>query len=68
MRLFTPFPLEHAHALPVTGEHHPLRREFNRWMSLANTVTMILALIALAGILSLKREPVPPKVFCWGHT
>jgi len=35
---------------------------------LANTITMILALIALAGILSLKREPVPPKLFCRGPT
>ena len=68
MRLLSPFPLEHAHALPVTGEHHPLRREFNRWMSLANSVTMILAFFAFVGILSLKREPVPPKSYLMVHT
>ena len=61
MRLLTPFPLEHAHALPVTGEHHPLRREYQRWMSMGNAFTMLAALIALIGFLCLKKEPIAPQ-------
>jgi len=58
MRLLSPFPLDHAHALPVTGEHHPLRREFHRWMSWGNAATMLLAVAGACTYLALQREPV----------
>jgi TonB family protein len=65
MRLLSPFPLDHTRALPVTGEFHPLRREFSRWMSSANMITMLLVLTGMCAYLALKREPVeihlPPR-------
>ena len=63
MRLpgLSPFPLDPAHALPVAGEFHPLRREFHRWMSWANATTMFIALTALGIFLSLPRNPAAPR-------
>jgi periplasmic protein TonB len=57
----TPFSLHSARVLPVTGAEHPLRREYQHWMSLGNGATMLLVLIALGAYLSLQREPVLPK-------
>ena len=62
MRLLSPFPLDHAHSLPVTGAHHPLRREFHRWMSWGNAATMLVVLTGAMTYLALKREPVMPQV------
>jgi len=64
MRLpgLSPFSLDHAHALPVTGAHHPLRQEFYRWMSWGNAATMMIALTALVAFLCLRREPVAPNM------
>ena len=62
MRLLSPFPLDHARALPVTGELHPLRQEFNRWMSWGNAATMLMAFAGVCGYLSLQRERIAPNV------
>jgi len=62
MRLLTPFPLEHAHALPVTGEHHPLRREYQRWMSMGNAIVMLLVVTSGCAYLLLQRDPAPLPV------
>ena len=62
MRLLSPFPLDHAHALPVTGTHHPLRREFHRWMSWGNAATMLLALVGVCTYIGLQRKPVAPNI------
>lgn len=43
------FPLAGAPSLPLTGEQHPLRREFARWMSWANGATLLLVLAVFAG-------------------
>jgi periplasmic protein TonB len=56
MRLLSPFSLENATLLPVTGELHPLRREFSRWMSLGNGLTLMLAL-AIVGLCWALRHP-----------
>ena len=62
MRLLSPFPLEHAHALPVTGEHHPLRREYQRWMSMGNAIVMLLVVTSGCAYLLLQRDPAPLPV------
>ena len=61
MRLVSPFPLDHARALPVSGEFHPLRRESSRWLSLGNAATVSLALLAGCAYLALKQEQQPVK-------
>jgi len=38
-------PLPH---LPLTGELHPLRREFARWLATGNVITITLAVVVLA--------------------
>ncbi|MFH1844272.1 MAG: energy transducer TonB [bacterium] len=40
------FPLDGVPQLPVTGEHHPLRRELARWLSWASAVTLLLVMAA----------------------
>ena len=62
MRLdcLAPFPLRSA-TLPLTGENHPLRREFNKWMSWGNASTILLAVLALSAYLSLQQDPVVQK-------
>ena len=55
-----PFPLRSA-TLPLTGENHPLRREFNKWMSWGNASTILLAVLALSAYLSLPQDPVVQK-------
>ena len=62
MRLLSPFPLEHAHVLPVTGEQHPLRREYQRWMSMGNAVVMLIVVAGGCAYLLLQREPTPSLV------
>lgn len=56
------FPLTGAAHLPLTGEAHPLRREFNRWLSWSNAIALALGLLAF-GIwyfLSHARPPDAP--------
>jgi TonB family protein len=62
MRLdcLAPFPLRSA-TLPLTGENHPLRREFNKWMSWGNASTLMLSLLTLATLLALPKEQAVPK-------
>ena len=59
MRLdcLAPFPLRSA-TLPLTGENHPLRREFNKWMSWGNASTLLIATFALCTILLLPKEQI----------
>ena len=62
MRLdcLAPFPLRSA-TLPLTGENHPLRREFNKWMSWGNASTLLLSLLILSAYFALQRDPVVQK-------
>jgi protein TonB len=49
--------------LPLTGELHPLRREFARWLATGNLITITIALVTCASIYFWPRsEPVtgPP--------
>lgn len=49
--------------LPLTGELHPLRREFARWLATGNMITITIALVTCASIYFWPRsEPVagPP--------
>jgi len=43
-RPHTAFSLVSAHHLPLTGEFHPLRREFERWLATGNLITLFLAI------------------------
>ena len=63
MRLdcLAPFPLRSA-TLPLTGDRHPLRREFNKWMSWGNASTLLFALLALGAYLSLPHREIVPEV------
>jgi TonB family protein len=38
------FSIASTHHLPLTGEFHPLRREFERWLATGNLITLLLAL------------------------
>jgi periplasmic protein TonB len=51
-------PLPH---LPLTGELHPLRREFARWLATGNVITITLAIVVCATIYFWPR-PVPVDV------
>lgn len=45
--------------LPLTGELHPLRREFARWLATGNMITITLALVTCASIYFWPRsEPI----------
>lgn len=60
------FPLGDATQLPLTGEAHPLNREFVRWMSWSNGIVVLLglALFLLYALLSAQKttEPVARSV------
>ncbi len=60
------FPLDDAPRLPLTGDDHPLRREFSRWMTWANLGALALGiLLFLSWTLvsrSKKHEPVGREV------
>jgi periplasmic protein TonB len=43
-RPHTAFPIASPHHLPLTGEFHPLRREFERWLATGNLITLLLAI------------------------
>lgn len=43
------FALTDAPSLPLTGERHPLKREFRRWLLWANAVAVSLGILAYAG-------------------
>ena len=45
MRLIRAFPLT-SPTLPVVGEAHPLRREFAKWMSVSNGVSLLVGILA----------------------
>ncbi|HKW14368.1 MAG TPA: TonB family protein [Candidatus Krumholzibacteria bacterium] len=49
-------PLPH---LPLTGELHPLRREFARWLATGNMITIAIAVVVCATIYFWPR-PAPP--------
>ncbi len=38
------FSIASTHRLPLTGEFHPLRREFERWLATGNLITLLLAI------------------------
>jgi protein TonB len=42
--------------LPLTGELHPLRREFTRWLATGNMITITLAVVVCATIYFWPRE------------
>jgi len=48
--------------LPLTGELHPLRREFARWLATGNMITITLALVTCASIYFWPREAPGPVV------
>lgn len=57
------YPLQQAPRLPVTGEEHPLRREFGKWLSWASALTLVLAAAAFGlWLWLLHREPPPAPV------
>jgi len=43
------FSLDDAPSLPLTGDHHPLRRETAKWLSWANVITLAVAAAAFGG-------------------
>jgi protein TonB len=43
------FSLAEAPSLPVTGERHPLRREFGKWLSWSSGATLLLAAALFGG-------------------
>jgi TonB family protein len=43
------FRLDDATSLPLTGDRHPLRREFARWLTWASGVTLVVCLAAFGG-------------------
>lgn len=45
--------------LPLTGELHPLRREFARWLATGNMITITLALVTCASIYFWPRSAQP---------
>ena len=47
-RPHTAFSLASAQHLPLTGEFHPLRREFERWLATGNLITLFLAISIFA--------------------
>jgi len=55
------YPLNDAPQLPLTGEFHPLRREFTRWLGWANGAALVLGLL-LFGLWALlnSRKPDAP--------
>ena len=55
------FSLADAIQLPLTGEHHPLRREFWKWLSWGNLVTVLIAIaIFVAWFIWSQRAVEPP--------
>lgn len=42
------FSIASTHHLPLTGEFHPLRREFERWLATGNLITLFLAISIFA--------------------
>ena len=42
------FSVASTHHLPLTGEFHPLRREFERWLATGNLITLFLAISIFA--------------------
>jgi protein TonB len=53
------FHLDQAASLPLTGEEHPLRREFARWLAWAAGATLVLAL-AVFGFWTWWSQREPP--------
>ena len=43
------FSLDDAPSLPLTGDHHPLRRETAKWLSWANVITLVMVAAAFGG-------------------
>ena len=65
MRLdcLAPFPLRSA-TLPLTGDRHPLRREYTKWMSWGNAGTLLASLLVTGMFLSLQKPSViPPPIY-----
>jgi len=57
------FSLDDAPRLPLTGEDHPLRREFSRWMTWSNAGAVLLGvLLFTAWTLYAKATKHPPVV------
>ncbi|MBU0742961.1 energy transducer TonB [bacterium] len=56
------YSLEDAARLPLTGESHPLRREFMKWLSWANGAALLLGALLFAGwwLWSHRQQPEPP--------
>ncbi len=71
MRAFSlklkPFSLVSAGRLPLTGDLHPLRREFNRWLTAGNAFSLLIAVAIFASWYlwshrETTEEAVPPGV------
>jgi protein TonB len=55
------FSLAGAQTLPVTGDSHPLRREFSKWMTTANAVSLLVGgLVFGAWLYQMHREKMAP--------
>lgn len=66
MSIIKTFSLAGAGHLPVTGELHPLRREFTRWLSWSNVICIVIGGAIFAGWYfyshSKKEDTVPRNV------
>lgn len=66
MALIRAFSLANAGHLPVTGELHPLRKEFNRWLSWSNVIVIVIGASIFASWYlyshSKKEDAVPRNV------
>jgi periplasmic protein TonB len=49
LALIRAFPLSGSETLPVVGEKHPLRREFSKWMSVSNGISLLVGILIFAG-------------------
>ncbi len=55
------FSLTGATQLPLTGENHPLKREFGKWLTWGNVATLLIAVALFAAwYIWSQRQPEPP--------
>lgn len=51
------FSLAEAPRLPLTGEHHPLRRELGKWLSWGNAAALLLGIVLFAAWYAWTHRP-----------